>query len=68
MRCNEKFELFWKDVQNKAANLHTNPPKLSRKRRAPPRIAEYLGVKAAPELDDHIISDYRKFTMKLWIV
>ena len=21
VRCDEKFELFWKDVQNKAANL-----------------------------------------------
>ena len=55
-----KFELFWKDAQNKAAYLHINPPKLPRKRRASPRIEECLRRNAAPEFDEENVSYYRK--------
>ena len=49
-----------KDVQNKAANLCINLPKLPRKKRAPPTIEEYLRGNAAPEFDKDIASYYRK--------
>ena len=60
MRCDEKFELFQKDVQNKAANLRINLPKLQREKRAPPRFEECFGRNAAPESDVGIVSYYRK--------
>ena len=60
MRCHEKFELFWKDVQNNAVNLRIDPLKLPRKRRAPPKIEEYLGGNTAPEFDGDMVSYYRK--------
>ena len=60
MRCDEKFELFWKDGQNKAASLRIDPPKLPKKRKAPSRIEECLGGNAAPEFDEEIVSYYRK--------
>ena len=41
MKCGEKeLRLFWKDIQNKAPNLHIDSPKLPRKRTATPRIEE----------------------------
>ena len=51
-----KFELLWKDVQNKAANLCINLPKLPRKKRAPPTIEEYLRGNAAPEFDNSLLT------------
>ena len=60
MRCDEYFELFWKDEQNKAANLSIDSQKLPSKKRAPPRIEECLGGYTAPEFDEDIISYYRK--------
>lgn len=62
MRLDEKFELSWKDLQNKAANQHINPPMLSRKKKAPPIIE---GGKVAPELS---FLTTEKFTIELWIV
>ena len=56
----EKFELFWKDVQSEAANLRTDPPELLRKRRASTRIEECIGENAAPEFYKDIISYNRK--------
>ena len=63
-----KFELFWKDVENKAAYLHINPPKLPRKRRAPPRIEECLRRNAVPEVDKDNVSYYRKFLYEALVV
>ena len=60
MRCDEKFELFWKDRQNKAASLRIDPPKLPKKRKEPSRIEECLGGNAAPEFDEDIVPSYRK--------
>ena len=60
MRCDEKFELFWKDVQNKAANLRFHPPKLPRKMRASYRIEKCLGENAASKFDEYIVFYYRK--------
>ena len=59
MGC-EKFELFWKDVQNKTANQSIDPSKLRRKRRSPPKIEDCLGGKDAPDFDEDIVSYYRK--------
>ena len=58
--CEEEFELFWKDVQNKATYLRINPLTLPKKRRAPPKIEECLGINTAPEFDQDIISYYKK--------
>ena len=60
MRCDEKFELFWKDVQNKAANIRIHSPESPRKNRAPPRIEECLGGNAALKFDECIVSFDRK--------
>ena len=60
MRCDDKIKLFWKDLQNKPANLRIDPPKLSGKRRAPLRIEECLGGNAAPEFEEDIVSYNRK--------
>ena len=60
MKCDEKFQLIWKDLQNKVANLHIDPPKLPWKRRAPPRIKECLGENAVPEFDEDNVPYYRK--------
>ena len=38
MRSDEKFNLFWKDVENKAAIFDVDPPRLPRKKRAQARI------------------------------
>ena len=38
--------------------LDIDAPKLSRKRRAPTRIKEFFGGKAAPEYANDVISDY----------
>ena len=60
MKLDKKFELLWKDVQNKASNLRIDSPKLTRIRRAPPRTDEYPGGNAAPEFEEYIVSYYRK--------
>ena len=60
MRSDEKFNLFWKDVKNKAAIFDVDPPRLPRKKRAPARIEECLGGSAAPEFEDDVVSHYRK--------
>ena len=60
MRCDEKFELFWKDVQKKAANLSIDPPKLPREMVALLRIQECLGGNGTPEFHEDIVSYYRK--------
>ena len=60
MRRDEKSELVWKDVQNKAANLCIDLPKLPRKKTVPPRTEECLGGNATPESDKHIVSYNRK--------
>ena len=60
MRCDERFGLFQKDVQNKPANLRIGPSVLPRKRGGPPRIEECLGGNTAPEFDEDIVSYYRK--------
>ena len=51
MGCDEKFELFWKDVQKKAANLRIDRPKLPRKRIALLRIQECIGGNGTSEFD-----------------
>ena len=56
MRCDEKLELFWKDMLNKAANLRINPPKLPKGKKTSPRTEECLGENAAPEFDEVIAS------------
>ena len=38
MRSDEKFNLFWKDVENKAVIFDGDLPRLPRKKRAPARI------------------------------
>ena len=68
MRCDENFEPFWKDIQNKAANLHIDHPKLPRKRRVPGRIGECLVGIVAPDLHEDIVLTTGKFTMKPWII
>ena len=60
MRSDEKFNLFWKDVENKSAIFDVDPPRLPRKKRAPDRIEECLGGSAAPEFVDDVVSYYRK--------
>ena len=40
--------------------LDVDAPKLSRKRRAPARIKEFFGGKAAPEYANDVISDYSR--------
>ena len=60
MRSDEKFNLFWKDVENKAAILDVDPPRLPRKKRVPARIEECLGGSATPEFDDDVVSHNRK--------
>ena len=60
MRSDEKFNLFWKDVENKAAIFDVDPRRLPRKKRVPARIKECLGGSAAPEFDDDVVSHYRK--------
>ena len=59
-KSDEKFNLFWKDVENKAAILDVDPPRLLRKKRVPARIEECLGGSATPEFDDDVVSHYRK--------
>ena len=46
--------------EKKATYIRINPPKLSRKRRATPIIEQCLGINAAPELDQDIISYYKR--------
>ena len=60
MRSDEKFNLFRKYFENKAAIFDVDPPRLPRKKRGPARIEECLGVSAAPEFDDDVVSHYRK--------
>ena len=60
MRSDEKFNLFWKDVKNKAAIFDVDPPRLPRKKRAPARIDQCLGGSATPEFDGDMVSHYRK--------
>ena len=64
IRWDEKCEIFWKDIQNKAGNLRINPSKLPRKRTTPPKIEKCPGGNAAPGFDENIISYYRKFYYK----
>ena len=47
----------------KNAFVTIDPPKLPKKRRAPPRIVEYLRGNIAPEFDKDITTG--KITMKL---
>ena len=42
MRCDEEFELLWKDVQNNAAIQSIDSPKLLKKRIALPRTETCL--------------------------
>ena len=60
MRCDEKLELFWKDILNKATNLRIDPPKLPKGKKTPSRIEECLGGNAASEFDKVIASYCRK--------
>ena len=60
MRTDENCHLFWEDVKQKATKLDVDTPKLSKKRRAPARIEEVLGGKAAPEYANDVISDHRR--------
>ena len=60
MGSDEKCDLFWKDVKNKAAIFDVDPPRLPRKKRVPARIEEFLGGSATPEFDDDVVSHYRK--------
>ena len=69
MRSDEKFNLFWKDVENKAAIFDVDLPRLPRKKRAPARIDDCLGGSGTPEFDGDMVSHYRKtYTMSPWIV
>ena len=60
MRRDEKFKLFWKDVENKATIFDVDPPRFPIKKRAPARIEECLDGSVAPEFDDDVVSHYRK--------
>ena len=60
MRSDEKFNLFWKDVENKAAIFFVDHPRLPRKKRALPKIEEFLGGGAALEFNDDVVSHNRK--------
>ena len=60
MRMEIKCFLFWEDVRQKGTKLDVYAPKLSRKRRAEPRIEEFFGEKAAPEYANDVISHYHK--------
>ena len=54
MRTDKNCHLFWEDMEQKATKLDVDAPKLSRKRRAPTRIEEFFGGKAAPEYANDI--------------
>ena len=60
MRTNENCHLFWEDVKQKATKLDVDGPKLYRKRKAPTRIEEFFGGKAAPKYVNDIISHHRR--------
>ena len=60
MRTDENCHLFWEDVTQKATQLDVDAPEWSRKRRAPTRIEEFFGGKAAPEYANHVICHYRR--------
>ena len=69
MRSDEKFNLFWKDVENKAAIFEADPPRLPRKKRATARIDKCLGGSATPEFNGGMVCHYRKiYTTSPWIV
>ena len=55
MRSDEKFNLFWKDVENKAVIFDGDLPRLPRKKRAPARIELELGGSVAPEFDNDVV-------------
>ena len=67
MRSDEKFNLFWKDVENKAAIFDVDPPRLPRKKRVPARIEECLIESAAPKFDDDMYLITEKYTTSPWI-
>ena len=62
MRTDENCHLFCEDVKQKATKLDVDAPKLYRKRRAPTRIEEFFGGKAAPKY----ANDVRNFAMILY--
>ena len=68
MGSDEKFDLFWKDVKNKAAIFDVDPPRLPRKNRVPARIEEFLGGSATPEFDDDVYLIIEKYTTRPWVV
>ena len=49
MHTNESFSLFWEIVQNKAAAVHVNEPRLTRRRKAPARFEAGGGPANYPE-------------------
>ena len=57
MRTDENCHLFWEDVKQKATKLDVDAPTFSRKRKAPTRIEELFGGKAAPKYVTDVISD-----------
>lgn len=60
IRTDRDFNLFWKKVTLKVESLNIEEPKLPRKRKAPARIEDCLGGKAAPEYSNDAISYYRR--------
>ena len=64
MRAGENCHLFWEDVKQKGTELDVDAPKLSSKRRAPTRIEEFFGEKAAPEYACEVFSHYRRIIDK----
>ena len=60
MRMDEHCHLIWENVKQKATNLDDNTPKLSRRKRAPAKIEEFSGGKAAPEYANDVIFQYRR--------
>ena len=64
IRSDEKFNLFWKDVENKAAIFDVDLPRLP-ERQLESRNA---GKSAAPEFDDDVYLITEKYTTSNWIV
>lgn len=60
IRTDQDFNLFWKKVTLKAESLNVDEPKLPRKRKAPARIEDCFGGKAAPEYLNDAVSYYRR--------
>ena len=63
MRTNESFCLIWEMVQNKAAAVHVNEPRLHRRRRVPARFEAGDGPANFPAT---VKARYRQIILRSW--